>query len=136
MPSTHQSEIIFDTHTFVKRLQSVGFTEEQSEVFADEQTKLKFTPPHRSWNFDLHCDWAACWPLLSASSLVLLSPSFAYLSLVRNATTTPNKRFKSTSFYKSIRYKRHAPNPTHLLVFKYVTYGLGIQKSKTPRLQS
>ena len=31
---------MFDTHTFVKRLKAVGFTEEQSEVFAEEGTKL------------------------------------------------------------------------------------------------
>ena len=32
--------VMFDTHTFVKRLKAVGFTEEQSEVFAEEGTKL------------------------------------------------------------------------------------------------
>ncbi len=31
---------VFDTHAFVKRLITVGFTEEQAEVFADEQGKL------------------------------------------------------------------------------------------------
>ena len=30
----------YDTHAFIKRLQSVGFTEEQAEVFSEEQTKL------------------------------------------------------------------------------------------------
>ena len=34
------SEITFDTHAFVKKLVSVGFTEEQAEVFASEQVKL------------------------------------------------------------------------------------------------
>ena len=34
------SEITFDTHAFVKKLKSVGFTEEQAEVFAEEQVKL------------------------------------------------------------------------------------------------
>lgn len=37
---TMQSTVTFDTHAYVKRLRSVGFTEEQSEVFADEQIKL------------------------------------------------------------------------------------------------
>lgn len=32
--------ITFDTHAFVKRLKAVGFTEEQAEVFAEEQAKL------------------------------------------------------------------------------------------------
>ena len=32
--------ITFDTHAFVKRLCAVGFTEEQSEVFAEEQSRL------------------------------------------------------------------------------------------------
>lgn len=32
--------ITFDTHTFVKKLQAVGFTEEQAEVFAAEQARL------------------------------------------------------------------------------------------------
>ncbi len=32
--------ITFDTHTFVKKLKSVGFTEEQAEVFAAEQARL------------------------------------------------------------------------------------------------
>ena len=32
--------IPYDTHAFVKRLKSVGFTEEQAEVFAEEQAKL------------------------------------------------------------------------------------------------
>jgi hypothetical protein len=32
--------ITFDTHTFVKRLTAVGFTEEQAEVFAAEQSRL------------------------------------------------------------------------------------------------
>lgn len=35
-----QSFAIYDTHGFIKRLKAVGFTEEQSEVFANEQTKL------------------------------------------------------------------------------------------------
>jgi hypothetical protein len=30
----------FDTHAFVKRLKAVGFTEEQAEVFAEEQARL------------------------------------------------------------------------------------------------
>lgn len=30
----------FDTHAFVKKLKAVGFTEEQAEVFAIEQTRL------------------------------------------------------------------------------------------------
>ena len=32
--------ITFDTHTFVKKLKAVGFTEEQAEVFAAEQARL------------------------------------------------------------------------------------------------
>jgi hypothetical protein len=32
--------ITFDTHSFVKKLKAVGFTEEQSEVFASEQARL------------------------------------------------------------------------------------------------
>ena len=36
---THTA-IAFDTHSFVKRLKSVGFTEEQSEVFAEEQARI------------------------------------------------------------------------------------------------
>jgi len=32
--------IAFDTHTFVKKLKAVGFTEEQAEVFAEEQARL------------------------------------------------------------------------------------------------
>lgn len=32
--------ITFDTHAFVKRLKTVGFTEEQAEVFAEEQARL------------------------------------------------------------------------------------------------
>jgi hypothetical protein len=32
--------IAFDTHTFVKKLKAVGFTEEQAEVFAAEQARL------------------------------------------------------------------------------------------------
>ena len=32
--------ITYDSHAFIKRLQSVGFTEEQAEVFAEEQAKL------------------------------------------------------------------------------------------------
>jgi len=32
--------ITFDTHSFVKKLKSVGFTEEQAEVFAAEQARL------------------------------------------------------------------------------------------------
>lgn len=32
--------ITFDTHGFVKRLKSVGFTEEQAEVFAEQQVSL------------------------------------------------------------------------------------------------
>lgn len=32
--------LAFDTHVFVKKLRSVGFTEEQAEVFAEEQAKL------------------------------------------------------------------------------------------------
>lgn len=34
------SSLTFDTHAYVKRLQSVGFTESQAEVFADEQRKI------------------------------------------------------------------------------------------------
>lgn len=32
--------ITFDTHVFVKKLKSVGFTEEQAEVFAEQQARL------------------------------------------------------------------------------------------------
>lgn len=32
--------ITFDTHSFVKKLKAVGFTEEQAEVFANEQATL------------------------------------------------------------------------------------------------
>jgi hypothetical protein len=32
--------ITFDTHSFVKKLKAVGFTEEQAEVFACEQARL------------------------------------------------------------------------------------------------
>lgn len=32
--------IAFDTHAYVKRLTSVGITEAQAEVFAEEQAKL------------------------------------------------------------------------------------------------
>ncbi|WP_027389078.1 hypothetical protein [Chrysiogenes arsenatis] len=32
--------VTFDTHSYVKRLKSVGFSEEQAEVFAEEQKKL------------------------------------------------------------------------------------------------
>ncbi len=35
-----QTVIAFDTHSLVKRLKSVGFTEEQSEVFAEEQARI------------------------------------------------------------------------------------------------
>jgi len=34
------NSLVFDTHSFVKRLRSAGFTEEQAEIFADEQRKL------------------------------------------------------------------------------------------------
>ncbi|MGI9213141.1 MAG: DUF1640 domain-containing protein [Methylococcaceae bacterium] len=34
------TSITFDTHAFVKRLKTVGFTEEQAEVFAEEQARL------------------------------------------------------------------------------------------------
>jgi hypothetical protein len=34
------ASITFDTHAYVKRLKSVGITEEQAEVFADEQRKV------------------------------------------------------------------------------------------------
>lgn len=34
------SNVTFDTHAFVKRLISVGFTEEQAEVFAEERFHL------------------------------------------------------------------------------------------------
>ena len=34
------STITFDTHSFVKKLKAVGFTEEQAEVFANEQARL------------------------------------------------------------------------------------------------
>ncbi|MHB9103224.1 MAG: hypothetical protein ACYC2E_17160 [Sulfuricella sp.] len=34
------STITFDTHSFVKKLKAVGFTEEQAEVFANEQATL------------------------------------------------------------------------------------------------
>lgn len=32
--------LTFDTHAFVKRLQGVGFSLEQAEVFAEEQTRF------------------------------------------------------------------------------------------------
>ena len=32
--------ITFDTHEFVKKLQSVGFTQEQAEVFASEHRRI------------------------------------------------------------------------------------------------
>lgn len=32
--------ITFDTHSFVKKLKAVDFTEEQAEVFASEQARL------------------------------------------------------------------------------------------------
>jgi len=32
--------ITFDTHEFVKKLQSVGFTQEQAEVFATEHRRI------------------------------------------------------------------------------------------------
>ncbi|MBK5963511.1 DUF1640 domain-containing protein [Thiocystis minor] len=32
--------ISFDTHEFVKKLQSVGFTQEQAEVFASEHRRI------------------------------------------------------------------------------------------------
>jgi hypothetical protein len=32
--------ITFDTHSFVKKLKAVGFTEDQVEVFASEQARL------------------------------------------------------------------------------------------------
>ena len=32
--------ITFDSHSFVKKLKAVGFTEEQAEVFASEQARL------------------------------------------------------------------------------------------------
>jgi hypothetical protein len=32
--------ITFDTHSFMKKLRAVGFTEEQAEVFASEQARL------------------------------------------------------------------------------------------------
>ncbi|WP_044414050.1 DUF1640 domain-containing protein [Thiomicrospira microaerophila] len=32
--------LALDTHQYVKRLKSVGFTEEQAEVIADEQKRL------------------------------------------------------------------------------------------------
>ena len=34
------SLLTFDTHEFVKRLKSVGFTEEQAEIFADEHRRI------------------------------------------------------------------------------------------------
>ena len=34
------SSITFDTHSFVKKLKAVGFTEEQAEVIAEEQKAL------------------------------------------------------------------------------------------------
>ncbi|MBZ0091730.1 MAG: CCDC90 family protein [Sulfuricellaceae bacterium] len=34
------SIITFDTHAFVKKLKAVGFTEEQADVFANEQATL------------------------------------------------------------------------------------------------
>ena len=44
-----QTVIAFDTHSLVKRLKSVGFTEEQSEVFAEEQARIidERWPPSR-----------------------------------------------------------------------------------------
>jgi len=39
-PAKTMSELIFDTHKFVKKLTAVGFTEEQAEVFANENKKL------------------------------------------------------------------------------------------------
>ena len=32
--------ITYNTHSFVKKLKAVGFTEEQAEVFASEQARL------------------------------------------------------------------------------------------------
>ena len=32
--------ITFDTHEYIKRLKSVGFTEEQAEVFAEEHLRI------------------------------------------------------------------------------------------------
>ncbi|MDP2392218.1 MAG: DUF1640 domain-containing protein [Methylococcaceae bacterium] len=32
--------VTFDTHEFIKRLKSVGFTEEQAEVFASEHRRV------------------------------------------------------------------------------------------------
>jgi len=32
--------ITFDTHEFIKRLKSVGFSEEQAEVFANEHRRI------------------------------------------------------------------------------------------------
>jgi hypothetical protein len=37
---TVMASITFDTHEFIKRLKSVGFTEEQAEVFAAEHRKV------------------------------------------------------------------------------------------------
>jgi hypothetical protein len=34
------STITFDTHEFIKRLKSVGFSEEQAEVFAAEHLRI------------------------------------------------------------------------------------------------
>ncbi|QEP43503.1 DUF1640 domain-containing protein [Ectothiorhodospiraceae bacterium BW-2] len=34
------STLTFDTHQFVKKLQAVGFSEEQAELFASEQKRL------------------------------------------------------------------------------------------------
>lgn len=34
------STLTFDTHSFIKKLKEVGFTEEQAEVFAEEQKRL------------------------------------------------------------------------------------------------
>jgi len=34
------STITFDTHEFIKRLKSVGFSEEQAEVFAAEHRRI------------------------------------------------------------------------------------------------
>jgi len=34
------STITFDTHEFIKRLKSVGFSEEQAEVFASEHRRI------------------------------------------------------------------------------------------------
>jgi hypothetical protein len=36
----NMSTITFDTHEFIKRLKSVGFSEEQAEVFAAEHRRI------------------------------------------------------------------------------------------------